>query len=74
MTRARKQLSKRIDIGSTELRKSVCFDGGVPRQSDFRAIQNARLADKDLLQLDLEKEDSISEDLPIVSALRPFYI
>ena len=49
MTRARKQLSKRIDIGSAELRKSVRFDGGVPRQSNFRAIQDTRLADEDLL-------------------------
>ena len=69
MTRARKQLSKRTDIGKAQLRKSVRFEGGVPGQSDFRALQNARLADKDLLQLDLEKEVSISEDLSIVSAL-----
>ena len=30
MTRAKKQLAKRSDIGSGELRKSVRFDGGVP--------------------------------------------
>ena len=69
MTRARKQLSKRTDIGRAQLRKSVCFEGGVPGQSDFRALQNARLAEEDLLQLDLEKEVSISEDLSTVSAL-----
>ena len=69
MTRAKKQLSKRTDIGRAQLRKSVRFEGGVPRQSDFRALQNARLADEDLLQLDLEKEVLISEDLPTISAL-----
>ena len=74
MTHARKQLSKRADIGRAQLRKSVCFDGGVPGQTDFRAIQNARLAEEDLPQLDLEKEDSISEDLPTVSAHRHFCI
>ena len=74
MTRARKQLSKRTDIGRAQLRKSVRFEGGVPAQSDFRALQNARLAEEDLLQLDVEKADSISEDLPTVSALPPFCI
>ena len=69
MTRATKQLSKRTDIGRAQLRKSIRFEGGVPGQSDFRALQNARLAEEDLLQLDLEKEVSISEDLPTVSAL-----
>ena len=68
MTRARKQLSKRADIGRAQLRRSVRFDGGVPGQMDFRAIQNARLAEEDLPQLDLKKEDSISEELPEVSA------
>ena len=74
MTRARKQLLKRADIGRAQLRKSVRFDGGVPGQTDFRAIQNARLAEEDLPQLDLEKEDSISEDLPTLSAHRHFCI
>ena len=74
MTRAKKQLAKRVDIGRAELRKSVRFEGGVPGQSDFCAIQNAGLAEEDHLELDFEKEDSISEDLPTVSALRDFCI
>ena len=49
MTRAKKQLPKRCAIGSRKLRKLVCFDGRVHGQSDFHAIQNARLADEDLL-------------------------
>ena len=60
MTRARKQLSKRTDIERAQLRNLVL---------DFRTLQNSRLAEEDLLQLDLEKEVSISEDLPTVSAL-----
>ena len=67
MTRAKKQLSKRSDIGSGELRKSVHFDGGMPWQSDFRARRNARLGDEDLLEVHEDKQDSISEDLPVVS-------
>ena len=73
MTRARKQLSQRVDIGRAELRKSVRFDSGVPGQLNIRAIQNARQAEEDRLQLDFEKDDSIS-DLPIVSALPYFRI
>ena len=74
MTRARKQLLRRADIERAELRKSVRFDSGVPGQLDIRAIHNARLAEEDRLELDSEKEDSISEDLPTVSALPHFCI
>ena len=50
-----------------ELRKSVRFDGGVPWQLDSCARRNARLGDED-------KEDSISEDLPAISLVRPLCI
>ena len=37
MTRAKKQLSKRNDIGPGDLRKSVHFQGPFPGQSDFHS-------------------------------------
>ena len=67
MTRAKKQLSKRNDMRALELRKSVRFDGPVPWQSDFRAGRNAGLGDEDVLELHKDKEDSVPEDLPVVS-------
>ena len=36
MTRAKKQLSKRDDMGPGDLRKSVHLQGPFPCQSDFR--------------------------------------
>ena len=40
---------RELILGGHSLRKSVRFEGGVPTQSDFRALQNARLAEEDLL-------------------------
>ena len=74
MTRAKKQLSKTSDIGSGELRKSVCFAAAVPCQTDYRLGPNARLGDEDLLEVHREKDDSVSEDLRAVSSIRPFSI
>ena len=67
MTRAKKQLSKRNDMGGGNLRKSVRHDGPVPGQSDFRAGRNAGVGEEDALDIHDENEDSILEDLPIVS-------
>ena len=67
MTRAKKQLSKRIDIGAGELRKSVRLDGPLLGQSDFRAGWNAGVGEEDVLDENEENEDSILEDLPTVS-------
>ena len=70
MTRARKHLSKRSDIGSGELRKSVRFAATVPCQTDYRLGLNARLGDEDLLvQVHEEKDDSVSKDLSAVSSV-----
>ena len=71
MTRAKKQLSKRNDIGSGELRKSICFDGLVPWQLDFHAGRNARLRDEDILEVHEDNEDSIAEDLLPISLVQP---
>ena len=67
MTRAKKQLSKKNDLGGGELRKFVRHDGPVPGQSDFRAGRNAGVGEEDALNIDDDNEDSILEDLPIVS-------
>ena len=67
MMRAKKQLSKRIDIGAGELRKSVRLDGPLPGQSDFCAERNAGVGKEDVLDVHDENEDSILEDLPTVS-------
>ena len=67
MTGAKKQLSKRNNMGAGELRKSVCFDGPVPGQLDFRAGRNAGVGEEDVLEVHDENEDSILEDLPTVS-------
>ena len=69
MMRAKKQLSKRNDMGAAELRKSIRFDGPVPRQPDFGGGQNTGVGDEDVLEGDEEKEDSVSEDLPCGSLL-----
>ena len=67
MTRAKKQLSKRIDIGVGELRKSVRLDGPLPGQSDFCVGRNAGVGEEDVLDENDENEDSILEDLRTVS-------
>ena len=67
MMHAKKQFSKRNDMGADDLRKSVRFDGPVPSQSDFRAGQNAGLGDEDVLEVHDDKYDSVVEDLPVVS-------
>ena len=54
-------------MGASELRKSVCFDGELQGQSDFRAGRNAGLRDEDILEGHEEKEDSVPEDLAFVS-------
>ena len=51
MTRAKKQLLKRNDMGAGELRKSVCHDGPVPGPSDFRAGRNAGVGEEDALDV-----------------------
>ena len=67
MTCAKKQLSKRNDMGVSELRKSVLFDGPVLGQSDFRAGQYAGVGEEDVLEVHGDNKDSILEDLPTVS-------
>ena len=71
MTRAKKQLSKRNDMGAGELRKSVHFDDPVPGQSDFRIGRNAGVGDEDILEVHNDKEDSLLEDLRTVSFASP---
>ena len=74
MTRARKHLSKRSDIGSVELRKSVCFAAVASCETDYRLGLNVELGDEDLLEVHGEKDDSVSEDFPVVSSIQPFSI
>ena len=74
MTCARKHLSKRRDIGSTELRKSVRFAAAASCQTDYHLRSNVGLGDEDLLEVHRENDDSISEDFPTVSSMRPFSI
>ena len=69
MMRAKKQLSKRNDMGATKLRKSVRFDSPVPWQADFRTGRNAGVGDEDVLEGHEDKEDSVAEDLPYTSLL-----
>ena len=71
MTRAKKQLSKRNDMGAGDLRKPVRFDDPVPGQSDFRAGRNAGVGEEDVLEVYDEKEDSMLEDLRTVSFASP---
>ena len=74
MTRARKHLSKRSDIGSAELRKSVHFAGAASCQTDNRLWLNVGVEDKDLLEVHGENDDSVSKDFPAISSMRPFSI
>ena len=74
MTRARKHLSKRSDIGSAELRKLVRFAAAASCQTDYHLRSNVGLGDKDLLEVHGENDDSVSEDFPAVSSMRPFSI
>ena len=74
MTCARKHLSKKSDIGSVELRKSVRFAVAASCQMDYRLGSNVGLEDKDLLEVHGEKDDPVSEDFPAVSSIRPFSI
>ena len=74
MTRAKKQLSKRNDMGAGDLRKSVRFDGPVPGQANFRAGQNAEVGDEDVLEVHDDKEDSLPEDVRGVSLASPWCI
>ena len=67
MTRAKKQLLKGNDMGAGELRKSMRHDGPVPSPSDFRAGRNVGVGEEDALDVHDQNEDSILEDLPIVS-------
>ena len=62
MMRAKKQFSKRDDMGPGDLRKSVHLQGPFPGQSDFRARQNAGLGEEDVLEVHDDKEDSLPED------------
>ena len=71
MTCAKKQLSKRNDMGAGELRKSVRFDDPVPGQSDFCAGRNAGVGEEDVLEVYDKKEDSLLEDLRTVSFASP---
>ena len=67
MTRVKKQLLKRNNMGAGKLRKSVHHDGLVPGPSNFRAGRNAGVGEEDALDVHDQNEDSILEDLPIVS-------
>ena len=69
MTRARKHLSKRSDIGSVELRKSVRFAAAASCQTDYHLGSNVGLEDEDLLEVHGEKDDSVSKDFPAVSSI-----
>ena len=70
MSRAKKQLSKRNDMGAGEFRKFVRFDDPVPGQSDFRAGRNAGVGEEDVLEV-YDEEDSVLEDLRTVSFASP---
>ena len=74
MMHAKKQLSKRNDMEAGDLRKSVRFEGPVPSQSNFRARRNAGLGDEDVLEVHDDKEDSLPEDLHVVSLASPWCI
>ena len=74
MTRARKQLSKRSDTGSAELRKSVRFAAAASCETDYRLRSNVGVGDEGFLEDHGENEDSIPEDFPVVSSMRPFSI
>ena len=71
MTRAKKQLSKRNDIGPGDLRKSVHFQGPFLGQSDFHAEQNAGLGEEDDPKAHDDNDDLIPEDLRAVSLPSP---
>ena len=74
MTRARKNLSKRSDSGSAELRKSVHFAIAASCDSDYRLRSNVGVGDEDSVEVLGENEDSVSEDFPTVSAIPSFSI
>ena len=74
MTRARKQLSKRSDTRSAELRKSVRFATAASCNTDYRVRSNVGVGDKDSVEVLGENEDSVSEDFPTVSAIPCFSI
>ena len=74
MTRTRKHLSKRSDIGSAELRKSVRFATAASGQTDYHLRSNIGVEDEDLLEVHGKNDDSVSEDFPVVSSMRPFSI
>ena len=74
MTRARKHLSKRSDIGSAELKKSVRFAVAASCQTDYRLRSNIGVGEEDLLEVHGENDDSVSEDFPTVSSMRCFSI
>ena len=69
MTRAKKQFSRRDNMGAGDLKKSVWFDGPVPSQSDSCAGQNAGLGDEDVLEVHNDKDNLVAEDLPAVSSV-----
>ena len=71
MTRAKKQLSKRDDMGPGNFRKSMHLQDLFPGQSDFRARQNAGLGEEDVLEVHDDKDDSLPEDLRAVSLPSP---
>ena len=74
MTRAKKQLSKRSDIGSAELRKSVRFAAAASFETDYRVRSNVGVGDEAPLEVLEENDNSVSEDFPVVSSMRPFSI
>ena len=74
MTRARKHLSKRSDIGSAELRKSVRFATTASCQTDYRLRLNVGVGEEDLLEVHGENDDLVSKDFSTVSSMRPFSI
>ena len=74
MTRAKKQLSKRSDTGSAELRKSVRFAAVASCETDYRLRSNVGVGDEGFLEVHRENEDSVPEDFLAVSSMQPFSI
>ena len=74
MTHARKQLSKRSDTGSVELRKSIRFATTASYETDYRLWSNVGVGEEDFLEVLGENDNSVSEDFPTVSAMRCFCI
>ena len=74
MTRARKQLLKRSDTRTAELRKLIHFATAASFETDYRLRSNVGVGEEDFLEVLGENDESVSKDFPTVSAMRCFSI